>query len=409
MSAYSGPEIPNDGLVCMLDAANIKSYNPAENLLLYSQALTTSPWLNANCNSSNGQIAPDGTSTATLYTCNGTAPTLFYQIPTTAVTGTGILTSSVYAKASTSTTFTFNTYYVGDTEVNITFTLTGAGSTDTPASSTITAVGNGWYRCSILTPARVNTGTDLAWRIWPTVRATATAGLGCYFWGAQLNKGNYLRPYTATTSSVINATTTWVDISGNNNNGTSTSLSIAALPTVGNVVDFNTSSVITASFSSPVDKNSWSLQYWVRSTGLTPSDYRGIVQLVEPNASFGYFYNVDTRQTTNTYVLGYQKDYLINDWLTYGYMNQAQWTAQGWWCLGVSYNNKVFRFYTNGQFVNTQTQTRNVDGYGNLTQMKINYSGSNTVYMGPIQFYRGILTDAQFNQSFQAYRGRFGI
>ena len=50
MSVYSGPEIPNNGLVCMLDAANIKSYNPAENLLQYSQALTTSPWANLNCN-----------------------------------------------------------------------------------------------------------------------------------------------------------------------------------------------------------------------------------------------------------------------------------------------------------------------------------------------------------------------
>jgi hypothetical protein len=356
-----------------------------------------------------GLPAPDGTNTAALVTCNGTSPTLFYQIPTTSTTGTGILTSSVYAKAATSTTFTFNTYYVLDTEVNITFTLTGAGSTDTPASSTITAVGNGWYRCSIQTPAKVGAGTDVAWRIWPTTRPTATAGLGCYFWGAQLNKGTYIRPYTPTTTSTVTASTTWVDISGNNNNGTSTSLSIAALPNVGNVVDFNTSSVITTSFSSPVDKNSWSLQYWVRSTGLTTSNYRGIVQLVEPNASFGYFFNVDTRETTNSYVLGYQKDFLINDWLTYGYMTAAQWAAQGWWCLGVSYNNKVFRFYTNGQFVNTQTQTRNIDGYGNLTQMKINYSGSNTVYMGPIQFYRGILTDNQFAQSFQAYRGRFGI
>jgi hypothetical protein len=111
-----------------------------------------------------------------LVTCNGTAPTLIYQNTTTATTGTGILTSSVYAKAATSTTFTFNTYYNLDTEVNITFTLTGTGSTDTPASSTIAFVGNGWYRCTIQTPARVNAGTDVLWRIWPTTRPTATAG-----------------------------------------------------------------------------------------------------------------------------------------------------------------------------------------------------------------------------------------
>jgi hypothetical protein len=37
MSNYVNPAIPTNGLVCMLDAANIKSYNSAENLLLYSQ------------------------------------------------------------------------------------------------------------------------------------------------------------------------------------------------------------------------------------------------------------------------------------------------------------------------------------------------------------------------------------
>ena len=40
MSVYSGPEVPNNGLVCMLDASNPKSYNPAENLSRYSEDFT---------------------------------------------------------------------------------------------------------------------------------------------------------------------------------------------------------------------------------------------------------------------------------------------------------------------------------------------------------------------------------
>ena len=38
MSNNFAPNVVRDGLVMLLDAANIKSYNPAENLLLYSQS-----------------------------------------------------------------------------------------------------------------------------------------------------------------------------------------------------------------------------------------------------------------------------------------------------------------------------------------------------------------------------------
>lgn len=409
MSNYAGPEIPNDGLVCMLDAANPKSYNPAENLALYSQTFTNGVWGKSNCTAAVSTV---------LYN-NGTAVTLIAETTTASVSHvlyqalpsiTGTYTVSGYFKAAGRTKAYIQLFSSGGNAVAF-FDLTAGTIYNSLGTTSIENQGNGWFKvtASITFTAAVPTIYFVLLDNAGSSTYTGDGTSGMFVYGIQVNTGSYVKPFTPTTASAVAASTTWTDISGNNNNGTSTSLSVAALPTVGNVVDFNTSSVITASFSSPVDKNSWSLQYWVRSTGLTPSDYRGIVQLVEPNASFGYFYNVDTRQTTNTYVLGYQKDYLINDWLTYGYMTQAQWTAQGWWCLGVSYNNKVFRFYTNGQFVNTQTQTRNVDGYGNLTQMKINYSGSNTVYMGPIQFYRGILTDNQFAQSFQAYRGRFGI
>jgi len=203
--------------------------------------------------------------------------------------------------------------------------------------------------------------------------------------------------------------TTIYDLSLKKYNGTSTALSVADLTGVGKVLNFNTSSTITSTFSTPVNHESWSLIYWVRSTGLTSSNYRGVIQLIEPNASHGYFYNIDTRETTNSYILGYQKHFSINDWLTYGYMSAAQWSTQGWWCLGVSHNNKIFKHYTNGVLVNTQTQTRDVAGYGDLTSMRLNYSSGNTVYMGPVQFYEGVLTEEKFKQNFNALRGRFGI
>jgi hypothetical protein len=79
MAIEYNPNVTLPGLLANWDFDNTKSFVPTQNLLQYSQALTTSPWTNLNCNSSNNQLAPDGTLTATLYTCNGTSPTLFYQ------------------------------------------------------------------------------------------------------------------------------------------------------------------------------------------------------------------------------------------------------------------------------------------------------------------------------------------
>ena len=203
--------------------------------------------------------------------------------------------------------------------------------------------------------------------------------------------------------------TKWSDLSGTGVAATATTLSVISNGTSGNVVNFNTSSSINYTFPSVVDKNSWSLIYWIKSTGLTSSNYRNVLALIEPNASHNYYYNVDTRETTNSFILGYQKDFTINDWLVAAHMTAAEFAAQGWWCLGVSHNNLVFNHYTNGNLLNTQTQTRNVAGYGNLTSISLNRNDSNTVLLGAVQVYNRALTSIEFQQNYNAYRGRFGI
>jgi len=395
MSNYVGPEIPNNGLVMLLDAANIKSYNTAENLLLYSQALTTSPWANLNCNFTTGLPAPDGTNTATLYTCNGTAPTLFYQNPTTATTGTGILTSSVYAKAATSTTFTFNTYYVGDTEVNITFTLTGAGSTDTPASSTITAVGNGWYRCTIQTPARVNAGTDVSWRIWPTTRPTATAGLGCYFWGAQLNTSPYARPYTLTTTTARAASTTWTDLTGNGYNAT-----------------------LANTYFVPTDSGGV-----FETRGIAGSN---IQQTTLNLATTNYTIITATRYAAAS-PRGRMLNGKNNNWLLGNWNGTTQnYYAEGWVsAVGAGTGDTTWRIlagtgqiagdaysmYVNG----TSTVSNSTGGSAGPNGLVVGMTGydlSTELTLGRCSFvlaYNRVLTAVEVSQVFQAYRGRFGI
>jgi hypothetical protein len=191
-------------------------------------------------------------------------------------------------------------------------------------------------------------------------------------------------------------------------NATATTISTATDATAGTVLNYNTSTVVTANLSPAVDHEVWSLMFWVRSTGLTSSDFRNVIRL-EQTGGPGYFYIFDTRSTTNSFILGFQKDYFISDWLTTSFNTSAQWAEQKWWCLGVSHNNTVFKSYRQGNLFSTQTQTRSVADYTDLTQVRINFSSGNTVYLGPLFFYDRILTDDEFKQNFNATRGRFNI
>jgi len=192
-------------------------------------------------------------------------------------------------------------------------------------------------------------------------------------------------------------------------NATATTVSTATDATAGTVLNYNTSTEVTANLSPVVNHEVWSLMFWVRSTGLTSSNFRGVIRLEQTGGGPGYFYTTDTRETTNSFILGYQRDYFINSWLTTSFNNSTQWAEQKWWCLGVSHNNTVFKSYRQGNLFATQTQTRDVANYTDLTQVRINQSGGNTVYLGPLLFYDKILTDDEFKQNFNATRGRFNI
>lgn len=192
-------------------------------------------------------------------------------------------------------------------------------------------------------------------------------------------------------------------------NATATTISTATDATAGTILNHNTSSTITINLNPVVNHEVWSLMFWVRSTGLTISDYRNIIALDDTNSSHNYFYNFDTRQTIDSYILGYQKDFTISSWLTTTFNTPAQWAEQKWWCIGVSHNNTVFKNYRQGTLFSTQTQVLDVAGYGDINQIYLNLSGSNTVYMGPVLFYDRILTDDEFKQNFNALKSRFSI
>jgi len=203
------------------------------------------------------------------------------------------------------------------------------------------------------------------------------------------------------------------DLSGNGNDFTSTTFNTTSNATAGTVYDADNSLDTIVDLSTNINHEVWSVMLWVRSTGVTPSNYKSIFRLEDTTSIPVYFYQFDTRETTNCRIMGYHKHFngtVSNDeWMTYDFTNSSQWLTGDWFCFGVSHNNTNFRNYRNGKLLATQTQTLDVTGYNDINRIRFNASNNNAFQMGPLMVYDRVLTDAEFEQNFNALRGRFGI
>ena len=104
-----------------------------------------------------------------------------------------VITSSIYAKAGSVSTFILRLSASFGTTAQATFNLSSgtitATSGDVYLNSTITPLGNGWYRCSI----------TYNFISVPTNRILLNANGSLYFFGWQLNIGATAKPYFPTT------------------------------------------------------------------------------------------------------------------------------------------------------------------------------------------------------------------
>jgi hypothetical protein len=395
MTLSHSPNIVRDGLVLYLDAANTKSL-PSENLLQYSEQFNISPWGNSNCVLSSNSISGPYGGTAYFAVTTTTAPTLFYQSISTSVVGTGKLVSSIYAKANTSTQFTLNSYYTGDTEINSTFTLTGSGSTNDPTNSYIESVGEGWYRCTIITPARVNAGTAFNWRIWPQARSGAT-GIGCYFWGAQLRRPYAPTNYIKTESVAIDNGPMVSDLSGNGNNGTI--YGGVSYDSSGSLYfDGVTGTYINATTSSIAGLTEYSASFWINiDPSMSGVDVRPFwhgnygVLVYKSTANILYFYlRTDVASSINTLFTPYF----------------GQWVN-----VAVTYGQSVMKLYVNGELASSTSKSLGIIN-DNPTLFRLGGSSGSYATKCNISnasvYYRELLY-TEIKQNFNALRGRYGI
>lgn len=171
------------------------------NLLTYSQEFDNSViWLVSNLSvTPNAASAPDGTMTADLCTTFGPIANFSQIKPATAAT----MTFSVYVKADTADYVWLDIYnYATGLDVGYgVFTFaTGVGT----GGMVVVPLEDGWFRLS-LTASGLGVGDNLG--VYPGVTgSTYPVGMSWYTWGAQLEPGDLVSTYTATTTTALTET-----------------------------------------------------------------------------------------------------------------------------------------------------------------------------------------------------------
>lgn len=173
------------------------------NLLTYSEQFDNAAWAVGAINMAspvvNSATAPDGTQSADKIIPNTTNG--FHRASNQLTVSAAVHVFSAYLKAGGLTKVKLQTYDTGSgTKANVDFDLS-AGSiiATTTGTGFITAVGNGWYRCAVVSASAHSAGATQFW-VAPLDAAgtNSFAGdgvSGVIVWGAQVEVGAWASSY----------------------------------------------------------------------------------------------------------------------------------------------------------------------------------------------------------------------
>lgn len=445
MSIAYNSSIVTSGLLANYDFGNRKSFEPAENLITYSENTNNYAFIDNASVTSDSITAPDGTLTADTLTSTATggSNTCWVQKNKTVLANTGTYTFSVHLKAGTSPTTLINMQLYGGTYQQSILTITWATNTITYSGGTgfIESVGNGWYRVGI-TLTNNGTNNTASPRIYVKDQGTTNVtGQTVYVWGWQLESGPYMNVYTpVSTTSIVTRSTNIIDTVSGYNMSNSYGNNAIYINTTSNYMQFSRAS------SAPKDGGGASVGM---SGALTAANF------LYNDFTWEVWFRIDDRNPGNTIWTGDATEglsclanyagwhqgfiytassmiFAVVDFSGSGtYYNGATWTLgtsgtqiiQGnWYQIAVTKASNVYTPYLNGvQFGTGATITSMLPtnlGTGNTVWIgKVNnaaagassylYYSKNSV--SNMKMYNRALKASEINSNFQALRGRFGI
>lgn len=414
MATQYNPQSVTNGLVYCVDAANPRSFNRNENLFTYSEQFNDASWTKQfGTITADAILAPDGTLTADRFVED--ANNGEHSIYRAFVASNTTRTFSVYLKAGErfQVAITFSNFFNADARGYFNLqtgvaTPSGNNADFTNISAAMVSVGNGWWRCSMTaTKGAVNTAmnpTIMSWNGTTTSFASNTS-TGFYVWGAQVETGGTMSPYTQVVASAVTRSTDWTDMIG----GSSSVATNNPQFTNTNGGYFNMASASTQYFQHPVYSalditNNLTLEAFVYVT--TWNNVGGILT-----------YGTDGAEQYALWTSGGSYFVFSTNWpgTWYQLYSGVAFPAGAWYHVVVTFTSGTANMYINGVLSNTTTAL----GVATLPAVASayltignNHPGGDEMFNGRVglaRVYNRVLSLQEVRLNFNANRGRYGI
>lgn len=424
MTVRYNTNLVQSGLASLWDPANLKCV-PAENLLVQSEALATSPWaaltgtggtLTATDNS---LAAPDGTNTATLFNVTTWASgSSFYQ--DIAASGTGTYKFFIYYKPGTQTTsITFAMFFTGSSTqgFNAVFNgTTGALISQSGFDASSTSVGGGWFRLAFKATGTVAGNNTVRFQVY--FAGTGTA----YFWGAQVTNIDAPDTYVKSLTLPVGSSSTLFDATPNNND-----IPIVGRPTHsqdgGGSFLFGglTTQKCILTTTTGLPSGDLTMMAWVKpdATQPLPETYTGILAYgaranATPSTAVGLGLNT-TNSTFSVSMAFWNNDYVPNSASVRAISNQ--WNLVGLIARSAPLTNNVTLFSFNSSGYNSVTESSTAFSRGlriangDLTYGSLDAGNTRLIKgnIGLTMIYGRRLSEDEIKQNIQATRTRYGL